>query len=270
MSEVRKDLFIGVSFLVAALILVSFALAVQAQASQGEDDSVSSDTSVGIKLRGDGTVDDTQPNAANTTQTTSLKLRGDGTIDDDQPGMGAEVQAQNQIKLRGDGTVDDSSNEADEDEASDDDSNSRESERGRSEERRGAVVNFVQSLLRVADRQEGGLGEQVRAIAREQEASSERALEARARIEQRSRFRTFLFGSDYKNLGALRSEVVQTQNRLRQLNQTLSGVVAEEEKLELQSQIQAVMEEQMQLEAFVQTQEAKISLFGWLTKFFNK
>lgn len=248
MTEVRKDLFIGVGFLVAAMMLVSFALAMQAQASEGDDDSVSADTSFG------------------------LKVRGDGTVDDDQPGLGAEVQvqAQNQVKLRGDGTVDDSQEGVEEENEEDDDSDDNSRGQERATERRSAVANFVQSLLRVADRQEGGLGTQVRAMAQEQEASSERALQAKAKVEQRSKIRTFLFGTDYKNLGAIRSEVVQTQARLRQLNQTLSGLVSDEEKLELQSQIQAVVGEQAELEAFIQAQETKISLFGWLTKLFNK
>lgn len=246
MTEVRKDLFIGVGFLIAAMILVSFALAVQVQASEGEDDSVSSDTSFG------------------------LKVRGDGSVDDDQVGIGAEVQvqAQNQVKLRGDGTVDDSQ-EGVEEEDNGDDNNGSEQGQANAAEHRSAVANFVQSLLRVADREEGGLGQQVREIAREQEASSERAEQARVHIEERSKLRTFLFGTDYKNLGALRSEVVQTQNRLRQLNQTLAGLVSDDEKLELESQIQAVMEDQVKLEAFIKAQETKISLFGWLTKLFN-
>ncbi len=56
---------------------------------------VSNDSVNGVKLRGDGTVDDTQPGVARAVRRTGLddigpnglKLRGDGTVDDAQPGV---------------------------------------------------------------------------------------------------------------------------------------------------------------------------------------
>ncbi|HNB77678.1 MAG TPA: hypothetical protein PLT94_04080, partial [Rhodocyclaceae bacterium] len=55
----------------------------------------------GLKLRGDGTIDDTQPRSANTVG--GVKLRGNGTVDDTQPG-GTTVGG---VKRRGDGSIDD-------------------------------------------------------------------------------------------------------------------------------------------------------------------
>jgi len=79
----------------------------------GDDDF----NAAGQKLRGDGTVDDSQPGQVRTTgdddfNAAGQKLRGDGTVDDSQPGQvrtagDDDFNAAGQ-KLRGDGTVDDS------------------------------------------------------------------------------------------------------------------------------------------------------------------
>lgn len=248
MAEAHKNLFIGVGFLVASTVLASFVLVTQVQARQGaDDDSVSSDTSAG------------------------LKLRGDGTVDDDQPGLGADVQlqAQNQVKLRGDGTVDDSQKGVEDDEDEDnDDSNTRGQER--SAERRSAVANFIQRLKDVADKEEGGLGEQVRAIARQQEESNQTSAVAMVNVQAKGKIRTFLFGSDYKNLGKMRREVVQTRNRLTQLNGVLANLESDEDKAEIQSQIEILEQEQVKIDNFIQTKESQMSLFGWVARLFNK
>jgi hypothetical protein len=131
------------------------------------------------------------------------------------------------------------------------------------------VSNFVQSLSQVADR-EGGIGEQVRTIAQQQNQSAEATIHAMEKVQTRNKVRTFFLGSDYKNLGALRSEMVQTRNRLEQLNKLMENVQNEGDKTELQNQIQALDQEQINIENFVKDNENKFSLFGWLVKLFNK
>ena len=69
----------------------------------------------GLKLRGDGSIDDSQPGISRSRSddfnAQGLKLRGDGSIDDSQPGTTGsssdDLNAQG-LKLRGDGSVDDS------------------------------------------------------------------------------------------------------------------------------------------------------------------
>lgn len=150
-----------------------------------------------------------------------------------------------------------------------DDNSGKEKGQANAVEKRSAVANFVQSLKDVADRQPGGIGEQVRVVAAEQQASAERTTKAMEQVQARSKIKTFLFGSDYKNLGALRSETVQTRNRLQQLKQTLTGMADGADKTEIQNQIQALEQEQTQIQNFIKVQESKISLFGWLAKMFQ-
>ncbi len=130
------------------------------------------------------------------------------------------------------------------------------------------VAGFVQSLLQVADRQ-GGIGEQVRTIAQQQNQSASTTIQSMEKIQTRNKVKTFLAGSDYKNLGALRSETVQTRNRLEQLNKLMENVQNEGDKTELQNQIQTLEQEQTRIESFIKAQEGKFSLFGWLAKWIS-
>ena len=138
------------------------------------------------------------------------------------------------------------------------------------EQHRSRVANFVQSLLNVADREPGGIGEQVRVIAQQQNQSASTTVQAMEKVQTRNRIMTFLFGSDYRNLGVLRSEMVQTRNRLEQLNRLMENVQNEDDQTELQNQIQALEQEQERIENFIKEQEGKFSLFGWLIRLFNR
>jgi hypothetical protein len=137
------------------------------------------------------------------------------------------------------------------------------------EQYRNTVADSVQSLLQVANRQ-GGIGIQVKAIAQQQSQSAETAIKAMENVQTRSKVKAFFLGSDYKNLGTLRSEMVQTRNRLEQLNTLMENVQNEGDKIELQNQVQTLEQEQVKIESFIKAQEGKFSLFGWLAKMFNK
>ncbi|MBU1877037.1 hypothetical protein KKA72_01660 [Patescibacteria group bacterium] len=137
------------------------------------------------------------------------------------------------------------------------------------EQHRSTVANSVQNILQIADR-EGGIGEQVRAIAQQQNQSVDTTVQAMEKVQTRSKIQTFFFGSDYKNLGTLRSEMVQTRNRLEQLNRLTEDIQNEGDKIELQNQVQALEQEQIKIESFVKNQENTFSLFGWLVRLFNR
>ncbi len=135
---------------------------------------------------------------------------------------------------------------------------------------RSTVSNFVQELLDVAEKEGNIIGEQVRTIAQEQNQNKEKVVMTMEKVQNRSKIKTFLFGSDYKNLGQLRSEMVQTRNRLEQLNGLMEQLRDEDGKVELQNQIQEMEQERLRIEEFIRSQEGKFSLFGWLTRLFNK
>jgi uncharacterized protein YaaQ len=140
---------------------------------------------------------------------------------------------------------------------------------GLAEEHRSEVSKFVQTLLDNADRT-GGIGQQVRVIAREQASTSSTTTDAIEKIEKRSGLKTFLIGSDYENIGKLRSEMVQTRNRIEQLKGELSRVSTSTDKIVLEEEIKNMEQLQNRLQDFVTDNENKFSLFGWVVRMFGK
>lgn len=138
-----------------------------------------------------------------------------------------------------------------------------------SETHRSVVATFVQSLLNVADR-EGGIGNQVREIAKAQNDSATTTVAAMAKVDARGPIRTFFFGSDYKNLGVIRNELATTNSNIARLKSLLDQTTNNADRAELNTQIQALEAEQTQVDAYVTAHENTFSLFGWFTKLFVK
>ena len=135
------------------------------------------------------------------------------------------------------------------------------------QEHRSTVANFVQALLETATKPRDGIGQQVRVIAQQQNDSDTTTTKAFEKVQSRSKIKTFLIGSDYRNLGALRSEMVKTKNRIGQLNRLIENAT---NMVEIQTQIQTLEQEQTKIENFVKEQENRFSLFGWLVKLFTR
>ncbi len=146
----------------------------------------------------------------------------------------------------------------------------QENGRSEAEEHRSVVALFVQNLLQVADRNTNGIGEQVRAIAKDQEASDEAVTTEIEAVENRSSIKTFLIGTDYKNIGMIRSEMVKTDSRIDQLNRLLETMTTSTGSVTTSLEIQNLTNEQTKLENFLKQNESKFSLFGWFVKLFNK
>jgi len=133
-------------------------------------------------------------------------------------------------------------------------------------EHRSAISTFVQTLLSVADREQGGIGEEVKVIAQAQNDIKDKVADGIDKIKNRNKVKTFLIGTDYKNIGQLRNEMVKTRNQIDQLKRSLEKATSEESKTALQGQIQALEQEQQKIEDFLKTNESKFSLFGWFVK----
>jgi len=134
-------------------------------------------------------------------------------------------------------------------------------------EHRSTVANFVQTLLKTASSTDGGIGAQVRVIAREQNQNNTTTVELIEKIQLRNKIKAFLIGSDYKNLGSLRSEMVKTRNRLEQLKRLTERTTS---TIDFTEEIKNLEQEQNKIESFIKAQEGKFSLFGWLVKWFKK
>jgi len=137
-------------------------------------------------------------------------------------------------------------------------------------EHQSIVSTFVQTLLNVADREQGGIGEQVRVVAQAQNETKDKVAGAIDKIQNKGKVKTFLIGADYKNIGQLRSEMVKTGNQIDWLKRLLDKTTSKESKTALQGQIQTLEQEQQKINDFLKANENKFSLFGWFVKLFNK
>ena len=79
---------------------------------------------------------------------------------------------------------------------------------------------------------------------------------------------TDLAGKD-KNIGALRSEVVTTQNSIDRLTKAKERAIDDSVKADLDTQIKALEETNTNALNFIKTNESKFSVFGWFVRLFQ-
>lgn len=138
----------------------------------------------------------------------------------------------------------------------------------KSAEHRSVVANFVHSLLNLANRS-SGIGAQVSAVAKSQNDSATTTADAMSKIEARGSFRTFLFGSDYKSIGIIRSEIATTTANIAKLKEIASSTTDVSAKAELNAQIAVLEAENAKLEAYIKAHMDDFGIFGWLNRIIN-
>lgn len=138
-------------------------------------------------------------------------------------------------------------------------------ENGQGQEHRDRVSNVVQELRKVAGK-DSNIGQEVNKVAKEQEDSAKPTEMAMDKVEKVGKFRTLFFGTDYKNLGSLRSELVKTQNAIDRLTKSMERTTNVNVKADLQKQIDALKVIQTKTEAFIKDHESQFSFLGWLVK----
>jgi len=138
-----------------------------------------------------------------------------------------------------------------------------------SQQHRSKIAEVARQLVVVAGK-DRNIGEEVRQIAQDQNDSNERATKAMEAVETRGKFKTLLLGTDYKNIGALRSELVTTQNHIDRLTKAKERATSETVKAGLDAQIAALKEAQSNVESFIKENESKFSFLGWVVRLFNR
>lgn len=129
-----------------------------------------------------------------------------------------------------------------------------------------AKVN--KELKKVASKiQSNRIAEELEEIADDIDENSEDVSYAIDEVETRNKWKKMLIGSDYKNLGQLRSSIVRNKNQIRQLTQIMEGLELEEDKALIQEQIQALNQEQERLRSVIIENEGGFSVLGWAFRF---
>jgi len=137
------------------------------------------------------------------------------------------------------------------------------------ENHRSRVANMVQNLLRNSERWEKenpGIGKEVREIAREQQRIMERNEASLKKIEKRNRFIKFLIGANYREIKKTRLEIENYKKEIEKLEKIKESLNNEEDKKIIDEQINALNQEIQKMEDFLNNEEKRFSLFGWLFK----
>lgn len=241
-----------------SLVLLAVALLMPTAPAFAEI-AVRADADVSVRVNDDVTVEKTRgtdDGRADASARATTTLRADDS--DDRRSATGTANRQ--------GRSDDSEDSDDSDDRSTATS-SREKGSDISAEHRSAIAAFVQSLLRAADR-DGGIGAEVRAVAQSQNDSASTTAEAVAKVQSRGKLMSFLFGTDWKNVGTLRSQIAKADSDARRLETAISAATDASVKADLEAQLAALRAEQEKIEAFVESREKDFSLLGWFTKLF--
>lgn len=110
--------------------------------------------------------------------------------------------------------------------------------------------------------------EEVEELAQEQEQIESESEEVIEVIDQRPAAVKLLIGPDYKNLGQLRSNIVQIRNNIRQLER-VQEKAGEDEKAAINEALLELEETASGLQARMYDQMSGFSLFGWLFRWLN-
>jgi len=136
------------------------------------------------------------------------------------------------------------------------------------EEHRSEMADIMEKLGKLADRG-GSVSDEVRDIIKEQKDTEDKVVQAMNEVEKRDGLRTFFFGTDYKNLGELRSTMMTTENHIERLQKASLRTTDATVKAGLEAEIEAHKNTASSTEVFIRDNEGKFSLFGWFVRIFQ-
>ncbi|MFH1535597.1 MAG: hypothetical protein ABIC96_00795 [Patescibacteria group bacterium] len=179
-----------------------------------------------------------------------------------QPSVtGNQVQNQNQVKTQNQGEEQQIQTQTQEQE-------SLGEEQGVGSQNMGVVAKQVQQLLQI--RTTGGIGEQVRQVAQEQNQAQTQIREQLNKLESRGGILKSLLGPDYSAIKNLKLQLEQNQLRIQQLEQLQNQLSNQGDMTTIQETIQALIQENTSLQDRIAVEEQTKGLFGWLVKLFVK
>jgi len=138
----------------------------------------------------------------------------------------------------------------------------------RAKERMSDVATRVQELLANPDR-EGGIGQDIRDIAREQQ-DGQGNLEANLEdVYSRNRFLKFIIGTNRSALNEVKKEANEIDGRIAKLK-ALEGTVEGEEQDQLLGLIDDLEGQRNDLLETIEAEDASYSMFGWMRRLFSQ
>ncbi len=129
------------------------------------------------------------------------------------------------------------------------------------------VAKQVQGILQL--KISGGIGDQVRIVAREQTQAQDKIQENMTKMESKNPLLKKLFGPDYNSIKALNQLIEENNTRIQQLEELLIQVQNYSDKTQIQETIQSIINQNTALQERIQAETQIGSLFGWFVRFFN-
>jgi len=131
------------------------------------------------------------------------------------------------------------------------------------------VAKKVEELLTTESAQ-GGIGEQVREVAREQKQAQENIKTELGKIDNRSKLLKSLIGPNYQALKNMQKQMEQNQSRIKELEQLVTQLTNQSDITMVQEAIQALTKQNVLLQDRIVLEEQTRSMLGWLFKLFEK
>lgn len=88
-------------------------------------------------------------------------------------------------------------------------------------------------------------------------------------VEKKPKWQVLLFGSDYKNLGALRSHLAHNTNAIRKLLKASDDAVDDTSSTEIQTQLEELLQERERISSVIEQHEDQFSILGRVFRFLN-
>lgn len=130
-------------------------------------------------------------------------------------------------------------------------------------ERMSDVAKKVDELLQEGQQFQGGIGDKVRKIAREQKKANEEIDQQLGKVEARQGLMRFILGPHHSALDQIEQQQEKNQQRIEQLSQLKEQVDNEAEATQIQETVQAIKQENLALAEQVRQARTGFSLFGW-------
>jgi len=128
------------------------------------------------------------------------------------------------------------------------------------------VAKKVEEIL-TTQRAKGGIGEQIREIARGQNQAQEEIESEHEKMVMRGWMKKII-GPDFKAIKNLKKQVEKNQMRVRKLERLQNEAMNEGETQMVEEMIEVLNQQNTSLSEQIKAEEESFSLFGWLFKLF--
>ena len=136
-------------------------------------------------------------------------------------------------------------------------------------EKMSGVATQVEALL-TNKTMKGGIGDQVREIATQQKQAQEQVKDQLGQVENRKGLLKSLIGPDYKALKDVENKVEENQLRIEKLTELKTQLTNQSDITMVEASIQALTEQNTELQETVTDESQSKSMLGWLFKLFAK